>query len=179
MADSSHRTCWSWIRWGLLFVLTVLVLGAGGCLLLSRLFESYYHGPASQKALGEGLVVEIWSSDGCPRIGERITLRATVTNARSSPLRVELKDQPVFDISIFYRTAEGEKTIHWSDGKPLTPDLTQLELKLGQSKSIEMQWVVQPNVGGVGVSAQFIDDPRFEPINPVMVLGACSGPFGP
>ncbi len=158
-------------------------LGVAIVCLLGVLQSSCLSRPASITAGREGVGVELWASNECPEPGEIVALRATATNDNPHLLRVELKDQPVLDMSIFYRTQTGEKTIHWSDGKPLTSDLTRLELNPGESKSIEMQWSVVSEVSAVGVSAKLIDDPHFvkDPINPLMVLhiGNCPGLFGP
>ncbi len=127
-----------------------------------------------------GLVVELWTSDECPTPGEAVTLRATATNKGPDTLIVELKDQPVFDLII---GNPDTSRLRWSAGKTLTSNLTRLELKPGESKSIQMQWKVDASESGVVVSAQLIDDPRSPsyPIRPLMVLhvNSCSGPFGP
>jgi hypothetical protein len=46
------------------------------------------------------------------------------------------------DINIGGTKGSGEPTafLRWSDGKPLTADLTHLQLKPGESKTIEMSW---------------------------------------
>lgn len=129
--------------------------------------------------------IELWASAKCVKAGDTLTVRAIVTNHDSRTHLVELKDQPVLDLFIGYRTPTGSTSISWSNGKPLTIDLTRLELQPGQSKSIEMQWVViDPAPSAIGVSARFFDDSRFldHPLSPVMVIygpGTCPGPFGP
>jgi len=54
----------------------------------------------AEGAVREGVGVELWASERCPRIGETVTLRAKVTNQSTSALVAELKDQPVLDIII-------------------------------------------------------------------------------
>ncbi len=126
------------------------------------------------------LIVELWVSNECPSPGETVTLRATVTNKGAGPLTLELKDQPVLDIVV---GNPDHSKLRWSSGKPLTLDLTRLELKPGESKTIEMQWQVDASESQVVVSAQLIDGPQSlnNPIRPLTVLlvNRCPGPFGP
>lgn len=156
-------------------VVLVLLLFLTGCL----------NGPTSTTSGGTPFTVELWASAKCVKAGDTLTVRAIVTNHDSRTHLVELKDQPVLDLFIGYRTPTGSTSISWSNGKPLTIDLTRLELQPGQSKSIEMQWVViDPAPSAIGVSARFFDDSRFldHPLSPVMVIygpGTCPGPFGP
>jgi len=58
----------------------------------------------------------------------------------------------VFDLIITDYNGEHR----WSDGKDLTPELTLLELQPGQSKTIEMNWVVQPLTSSLSVNAVLI-----------------------
>lgn len=99
--------------------------------------------------------VELWASTNCILPGETVTVRATVTNVGSQTLIIDLRDQVVFDLIITDQNGEHR----WSEGKSLMPELTRLELKPGQSKMLEMQWVVQPLTSVVVVTAQFIDNP--------------------
>lgn len=139
------------------------------------------HGPVNSVSGVGDLDVEIWASTDCIQAGETLVIRASVTNRGSRTFKVKLKDQPVFDIFI----GGLDPPIRWSEGKPLAPDLTQLELGPGQSKTIEMRWIaVQPpghNI--VGVSAHFAYGQQM-PGGPVVAsvavsVGACPGPFGP
>lgn len=121
----------------------------------------------------------------CASPGDTLTVHATITNNDPHTQVVDLTDQPVLDLVIGYSsgTTTGNRSIRWSDSKPLTPDLTRLELKPGQSKSIEMKVVVPPDVANIGVSARFIDDPRMinNPLSPSFLVDVanCPGPFGP
>ena len=168
MIESSHRTGRSWVRWTLIFILTVLAIGVAGCLLLTWWSESYHHAPVSQTAGSKDLYVELWVSDRCPTVGETVTVRATVTNEGAHIFTVELKDRPVLDL------LAGTK--RWSQ---LNSELTRLELKPGQSKSIEMQYVVEQS--SFGVSARFVPDAQSieHPISPYMIIGNCPGFIGP
>ncbi len=73
--------------------------------------------------------------------------------------------------------------VRWSDGKLLTPDLTRLELKPGESKAIEMDWVVkQPSSGYVFYAdANFVYSTRVPALAPSVTIsvGICPGPLGP
>ncbi len=133
-------------------------------------------GPVSKENRRGNLFVELWASKSCADYGEIVMIRATATNRDSRPLIVELKDQPVFDIIV---GSPVTRMTRWSTGKPLTPDLTRLELKPGESKTIEMQWIAS---GAEGVTAHFINDPRY-PYNPVdpnffIYVGNCPGLLG-
>ncbi len=131
------------------------------------------------------IAIELWASAKCVEPGDMLIVRATVTNQDSRTHLVEVKDQSILDLSIGYRTETGSTIIKWSDAKPLTPDLTRLELKPGESRTIELRWVViEPAPSAIGVSARFIDDLRFSdhPLSPFMMIygpGGCPGPFGP
>jgi hypothetical protein len=94
------------------------------------------------------MVVEIWVSNDHPQPGDRLKIRATVTNQGSTPFQVELKDQPVLDIRV--------GAIRWSQGKPLTPDVTRLQLNPGQAKTLEMEYSVDQNANGGGLLIQAI-----------------------
>ncbi len=154
-----------------MFTLSVLSVTLLGC--LSK--------PIKLTSVRGDFVVEIWASSDCVQPGDTIKLRATVTNKGTADQVVELSDQPVLDIVI----RNQGPSIRWSDGKSLTPDLTRLELKPGESKSIEMEWKAKtPSPGYVFyVDARFIDDARFanDPVRPgiTVSVSVCPGPFGP
>ena len=156
-------------RWPLtLFVLVLLASALLGCM----------HGSASVSATGRPITVEIWASDGCPEVGQTITLRATVANVSSQTQTVELNNQPVLDIVVGPQN-DGQR---WSAGKTLTSDLTHLELKPGESKSIEMPWVIQPGTIPLPVSARFIADSQssYYPMTALLVVeGSCHLIGGP
>jgi Intracellular proteinase inhibitor len=95
--------------------------------------------PTSSSSVIEGIVVDVWASSDCVQAGETVKLRATATNRGVRAFSVELTNRPVFDLVV--KTAG--KTVRWSDGKPLTPELTRLELKPGASKTIQMDWKAQ------------------------------------
>ncbi len=88
---------------------------------------------------GQAVTVDMWANDNLVQPGETVKLRATVTNKTTKIFSVDLKDQPVLDIV----TKSGGQVIRWSDGKALTSDLTHLELKPGESKAIEMDYVAK------------------------------------
>lgn len=95
-------------------------------------------GPVSSNSGVNDLLVTIWLSNPCPQVGDTIWLRATVDNTGTTTEVVDIKDKAILDIEI----ALESKMIRWSDDKPLTSELTHLELAPGQSKTIEMDWVV-------------------------------------
>ncbi len=106
-------------------------------------------------------------------------LRATVTNHTTKTQVIELTDQPVLDIII---RNQGQ-IVRWSNGKPLTPDLTRLQLKAGESKEIEMEWTVKtPTPSTVFyVDANFVYSTRVPALTPGVTISVsvCPGPFGP
>ncbi len=162
-----------WIGRVIFLLLATVALGAIGCLLLAFLFDTLYRPPASVVSVESGpLVAEIWASDGCPRVGETVTIRASVTNKGTHLFVIEVADQPVLDIVLL-----GQR--RWSDGKQLTSELTHLELKPGESKSIEMQYVVQERYSAV--YARFIPTAQSieHPVSPSMSLTYCPNFIGP
>ncbi len=141
----------------------------------------------SQPVRGTGIIsidgpqnLEMWASSGCVAAGDTVKLRATLTNNSPKAQVFDVPDQPVLDIWILIPIG----TVRWSDGQPLTPALTHLELQPGQSKSIEMDWSTKGlRYGGpIGVEVRFIDSPRAP--KPTMAgvtvqVAGCVGPFGP
>lgn len=96
------------------------------------------------------LQIEIWANSNCVKQGESVTMRAIATNVGATPRIIQLQDKPVLNIQINYRLRSGDPTELkqlWSEGKLLTPELTRLALKPGESKSIEMDWVAQHAAG--------------------------------
>ncbi len=161
------------MRWHLIFVIAVLAFMLLGC---SKPVSS-----TSGVDIGGTMLVEVWASSDCTQPGDRITLRATVTNHTTKKQVIELTDQPVLDIVV----RNQGPPVHWSDGKLLTPDLTRLELKPGESKAIEMDWTVKsPSSGSVFyVDSYFVYNPR-APGGPagssvLINVSVCPGPFGP
>ncbi len=128
-------------------------------------------------------LVEMWASEDCVRPGDTVKLRATVTNTSSNTQRIELRDEPVLDIILDHSKSTRIGTRRWSDGKPLTSDLTRLELAPDASKSIEMDWVVdEGKIGPVGIAAEFRSaSQRGGAVGaPIQVnVSNCSGPLGP
>lgn len=95
-------------------------------------------------------------SKGCAEVGEPVAIRYTLTNNGPGKLVVQLKDSPAMDIVIQINTRENEKIfVRWSDGKPLTDELKQLVLEPGQSKTISMDWPVDPRTSFAFVSMDF------------------------
>ncbi len=126
---------------------------------------------------GQGfLFVDLWANTRCPKAGDTVIARAMVQNKDQYAEVIELKDRPVFDVSIAFNQQGGSLVKSWSDGKPLTPELTRIELKPGESRTIEVQAVVSAGVRNTGVAASFITGARFvdHPIKPYMPLDDCS-----
>jgi len=147
------------VRWQILLAVSAFTLVLLDC-----------RGPVSATQLvGNRILVTLWASKNCLDYGETVTLRATATNQGSLPFAIELTDRPVFDIVVGY-----PEEARWSAGKPLTPDLTRLELKPGQSKTIEMQWIATTSSM---VFAPFISRSRYmdTPMGPSLVVyvGEC------
>jgi Intracellular proteinase inhibitor len=134
--------------------------------------------PIKSTSSAGNIGVELWASSDCVQPGETVKLRATATDEGAQAFSVELTDRPVFDLVV--KTAG--KTVHWSDGKPLTPELTRLELKPGASKTIQMDWKVQC-CDNLQVTAPFIYSQKFadDPTSPYILVQVqyCAGPLGP
>ncbi len=90
--------------------------------------------------------MDLGVSKGCAKPGDKVTIRYTVTNRGPGKLVVQLNESPpVMDIVIQVNTRENEKEfVRWSDGKSLTDELRQLVLEPEQSKTISMDWTVDP-----------------------------------
>lgn len=124
----------------------------------------------------------MWASKNCVQPGETVSLRATATNRGNRTQVIEVKDKPVLDIIVDFTKSTAKGVTRWSDGKPLTPELTRLELKPGESKSIEMGWNPdQSAYGPVGVNALFVDSEKPGGAAPSVLINVrtCPGPLGP
>ncbi|HEX4850679.1 MAG TPA: BsuPI-related putative proteinase inhibitor, partial [Puia sp.] len=106
------------------------------------------------------LFVISWASSSCVEKGEQFQVRATVTNQGTKTQVIELKENPVLDIWI---GPANTPLARWSDGKTRTSDLTRLELKPGESKSVEMTFVEKLGSGAIPIEARFTYDDRFPP----------------
>ncbi len=130
--------------------------------------------PMSNSSVMSNLAVTVWISNPCVQPGDKVHLRATVSNHGLQTEVMDLKDKPVLDIVISLDNGE----VRWSDGKPLTPELTQLELKPGETKTIEMDWVANSDIGLHGAAAVFHNPAlRGYEISPNVPLniGYCTG----
>lgn len=137
--------------------------------------------PVSTTGGGGDIEVTMWASSRCARAGDTIHLRATAINRGPRVWLVELQDQPVFDIE----TSSNGDTVHWSDGKPMS-ELSRLELKPGESRTLEMDVVVpkNQNYGSIGAIARYIYSSRAPsgPARPGVMINigsSCPGPLGP
>lgn len=165
-------------RKGICFLLIALLLTA---FLMTACDRSVSTGTAVGIGGTGYLDVEMWASSNCVQAGDTVHLRATVTNRSDKNWTVELEDQPVFDIQ---SSSEG-KRVHWSDGKPLS-ELSHLELKPGESRTLEMD-VVAPknqNYGFIGAIARFVYSSRAAggPARPGVMINigsSCPGLIGP
>jgi hypothetical protein len=96
-------------------------------------------GPVSQTSGVHGAAnytVKVTANTSCPGAGENVIVRAKVSNDGDRPEVAVAMNEPVFDLIVTGR----ERTIRWSDGKPLTPELTRLELKPGEFKSVQLEF---------------------------------------
>lgn len=85
----------------------------------------------------EPMSIKVWASANRASPGDRIHLRATLTNDSSQSQVFDLGSRPVFDLVI----QQGNQIARWTEGKPMTPERTRLELGHGESRVIEMDWV--------------------------------------
>lgn len=131
--------------------------------------------PVSNTTVVNDLVITMWISNPCVQPGDTVHLRATVVNEGTTIEVVDLRDNPVLDIEILLDSNK----VRWSDGKPLTAALTHFEIEPGQSKSIEMEWLVPNEIGFHNVSAIFVyrENPPILIQRPGVPLniGACGG----
>jgi hypothetical protein len=125
-----------------------------------------------------GMVVELSASSDCVQPSETVKLRATVINSSTKDFKVKLKDRAVFDLVV----NTNDRITRWSNGKAMTSELTELELKPGQSRMLEMNWQAQC-CDIIRVTAPFIYSENFidDPIAPYVGIHVqnCVGPLGP
>ena len=114
----------------ILCVLTVLLLP--GCV--------GWPSPQSRATTLNTLILKLWVSHGSANVGQPVTIRFTVKNLAEKTVVYERNGKLVMDILIPSYGIEEENWPRWSKGKPLTPELTRLELKPGESRVLEMIW---------------------------------------
>jgi hypothetical protein len=134
------------------------------------------HRPLETMVGGGYFAVKLWASTACADRDETVTLRATVTNTDSQTHSVELKDQPVLDMIV----ESHSEVRRWSEGKALGSNLTRLELKPNESKSIEMKWVAKTEFvvsASLIYDARLINDPA--KLSFLVYVDNCPGVFGP
>ncbi len=134
--------------------------------------------PVSASSFVDNLVIQISANADLVQAGQTIKFRATVTNNGPRSEVIDLKDQPVFDLSVEVGPPENRIKTRWSDGKPISADLTRLELKPSESKSIEMDYIAPQCCDHVSASAYFIYDTRFPAIRPSVGVWVGSYPHG-
>lgn len=158
------------MRWLIICALTILGSLLAGCRIPQPVSNS------SAVSIEQPLVVEIWADKDLAQVGQTIRFRATLTNKGTGKQVVELRDRPVFDLVV----SDGTVTSRWSDGKPLTPELTRLELKPGESKFIELDYVVHDCCNSIGAMANFIDSDKFAdfPTRPSIIVSVGSYEHG-
>ena len=100
--------------------------------------------PQSNATTLNTLVLILWTSHRNVNVNQPVTIRFTVKNEGKQMAVYDSGSRPVADILI----PGGIPKIRWSDGKPLTPDLTRLELKPGESRILEMIWAPGPEYKG-------------------------------
>lgn len=100
---------------------------------------------------GTFIQLDIRASSSCLGPGETVKLDATAENRGKKPLTLRLENHSVLDISVDYEIEADENRVkveeRWSKDKALTEDLTQLDLKPGESKRIQMDWIAQRTAG--------------------------------
>lgn len=120
---------------------------------------SYNQMVASPVSANNG-TVEVWTNKKCYNIGDRMSFRATVTNTTQYDYVAHLENEPVLDLIVRFDAAHIYK---WSDGKAMTPDLTQLRIPPHNSKTIEME-LIAPKIYSYGsVYAPFKLHPNDSP----------------
>ncbi|MGB8648313.1 MAG: hypothetical protein WCF84_23965 [Anaerolineae bacterium] len=155
-----------------LLILGILMLALIGC----------FYGPRSESG-GMGINdtsygVEIYENTSCINRGDILHLHARLTNYGPGTYVFESKNKPVFDMGVIL----DDVRVNWSDGKALTPDLTQLELKPDESRTIEMDWVVTGTArsGSAWVNVIYDDLLDFHQGASVpFFVAPCPGPIGP
>lgn len=109
-------------------------------LLLVQLFLTACVGWPSPQSNATGLgdlTLGLWASHQSLNVNQPITIRFTVKNDGKQTIVYDRKDKPVVDILVGHRD---NPAMRWSSEKPLTSELTRLELKPGESRILEMIW---------------------------------------
>jgi hypothetical protein len=84
------------------------------------------------------LSITIWTSHHSVQVGQPLQIRFTARNRGHQTVIYQTQNRAIMDIIVAGFQVGG---LAWSDGKPLTPELTRLELQPGQEKTLEMTWV--------------------------------------
>lgn len=103
--------------------------------------------------------VRLWASANRADKGDRIHLRATLTNESKQSQVFDLGSRPVFDLVV----QQGNRVARWTDGKPMTPERTRLELGPGESRVIEMDWLAG-EYDMIRASADFVWKSSWDPV---------------
>ncbi len=124
----------------------------------------------------EYMTIEIWASTDLAQIGQTVKFRATLTNTGTATHLVDLGDRPVLDIVV----RAGNKITRWSDGKQLIPEMTRLDLKPSESKSIEMDYPVSNCCESLHAAATFVYSERLTSflVPPEVIVFVGSYPYG-
>ena len=90
------------------------------------------------------LRLDVWVNTTQAQVGTTIQIRYRVTNTGDEPEIIELADRPVMDISIRFESQVTHEhiVIRWSDGREVTDDLRRLVWEPGETKTLEMTWIV-------------------------------------
>ncbi len=151
------------------------------CLIMALMVSGCVHSSVSNHT-GIGFdnasyMIEIWASTYCAMQGDTLHVRGTLTSNSSETRVFQVKSKPIFDIGVAF----GDLRVNWSDGRVLTPDLTRLELKPAESKTLEMDWVVTGTVltGGAGAGFTFglQPDDHVGVSVPIYIEPACPSPW--
>lgn len=123
-------------------ILSAIALLLTGCFMIS---PPQVGSPWPQEAGGliGDVRILLWVGYHSVNIGQPVLVRLTARNEGNKTAVFHSKSKPVLDITVgAHRGYDNTHLplVRWSDGKPLTPDLTQLELKPGESKTILMTW---------------------------------------
>jgi hypothetical protein len=156
------------------FALSVFILSLASC---------HVSKPVSMTSgvdTGGTVLVEIWASTDLVQVNEIVKFRATATNKGTKTQTINLSDYPVLDIWIERESATGKTLTRWSDGKALTSEMTQLELRPGESKSIELDYAIRECCNPVGARANFVYSDRAldNPVRPSVIVFVGSYPRG-
>lgn len=163
MGGSEMKVCGRRLYQSALLVIIAALVASCGLL---------WGGPVSEIRGSGNLDLILWVSRSLPSIGQPVKVRFTVENTGNQIEVIQLEEKPVMDIQIHIAAGGDITKLYWSDGREITPERRRLELAPGESKTIEMTWVVKA-CGSVRVSGILHQEHGYQEVPVHICVGSC------